>query len=334
LTEDQQLIEGSESALQPETALGNANLRNERREFFRAALGAAAATAAGAGALSIATSASAATIPDNDMGNFLLQLEYLAAQYYSFAVTGTGLPAAMLTGVGTAGAATGARQVTFTDPLVGQFASEIQQDLVAHVAFLRNTLGTTVTTEGATAQPAIDLGFAAGSGFSKAAVAAGIAAAGAFDPYASDENFLLGAYIFEDVIVTAFAGAAASISDKALLGKVLGLLSTHSHHTAVIRSLLYAKGVATPALRTNADKISDNLRDALDGGTDLDQGISPTGTGATIQSNVVPAGADGLIAGRSTGQVLNILYLNSAAVSSGGFYTAGLNGAVKTSSAN
>jgi hypothetical protein len=149
LTEDQQLIEGSESALQPETTL-----RNERREFFRAALGAAAATAAGAGALSIATSATAATIVDNDMGNFLLQLEYLAAQYYSFAVTGAGLPAAMLTGVGTAGAATGARQVTFTDPLVGQFASEIQQDLVAHVAFLRNTLGTTVTTEGATAQPA------------------------------------------------------------------------------------------------------------------------------------------------------------------------------------
>jgi hypothetical protein len=325
LTEDQQLIEGSESALQPETTL-----RNERREFFRAALGAAAATAAGAGALSIATSASAATIADNDMGNFLLQLDYLAAQYYSFAVTGAGLPAALLTGVGTAGAATGARQVTFTDPLVAQFASEIRQDLAAQVAFLRATLG----TDGATAQPAIDLGFAAGSGFSKAAVAAGIAAAGAFDPYASDENFLLGAYIFEDVIVTAFAGAAASISDKALLGKVLGLLSTHSHHTAVIRSLLYAKGVATPALRTNADKISDNLRDALDGGTDLDQGISPTGTGATIQSNVVPAGADGLIAGRSTGQVLNILYLNSAAVSSGGFFTAGLNGTVKVSSAN
>jgi hypothetical protein len=324
LTDDQQLIEGSESPLQPES-----NLRNERREFFRAALGAAAATAAGAGALSIATSASAATIVDNDMGNFLLQLEYLAAQYYSFAVTGAGLPAAMLTGVGTAGAATGARQVTFTDPLVAQYASEIQQDLAAHVSFLRATLG----TDGATAQPAIDLGTGTTSAFSKTAVAAGIAAAGAFDPYASDENFLLGAYIFEDVLVTAFAGAAASISDKAFLGKVLGLVSTHSHHTAVIRSLLYAKGVATPALRTNADKISD-VRDTLDGTAELDQGISPSTVSGNIVSNVVPAGADGLIAGRSTGQVLNILYLNSAAVSLGGFYTAGLNGTVKTSSAN
>ena len=329
MTEDQQLIEGSESALQPETTLQNAGLRNERREFFKAALGAAAATAAGAGALSIATSASAATIADNDMGNFLLQIEYLAAQYYSFAVTGTGLPAAQLTGTGTAGAATGARQVTFTDPLVAQFASEIQQDLVAHVAFLRATLG----TDGVTAQPAIDLGTGATSAFSKIAVAAGIAAAGAFDPYASDDNFLLGAYIFEDVIVTAFAGAAASISDKAFLGKVLGMLSAHSYHTSVIRSLLYAKGIATPALRTNADKISD-VRDTLDGSTELDQGISPTTVGGNLVANVVPAGADGLIAGRSTGQVLNVLYLNSAAVSLGGFYTAGLNGAVKSSSAN
>jgi hypothetical protein len=322
LTEDQQLIEGTESALQPESAL-----RNERREFFRAALGAAAATAAGAGALSIATSASAATIVDNDMGNFLLQLEYLTAQYYSFAVTGTGLPAAQLTGVGTAGAATGASQVTFTDPLVAQYAREASQDFAAHVAYWRSTLG----TDGATAQPAIDLGSGATGAFSRIAAAAQIVASGAsFNPYSGDENFLLGAFMIEDVIVTAYAGAAASISDKTLLGKLLGLLSTHAHHTAVIRSLLYAKGATVAALRTGADKISD-VRDGLDGSTNLDQGISPTTVSGNLVSNVVPASLDGLVLGRSTGQVLNILYLNSLPVSLGGFYTAGLNGTVKTS---
>jgi len=326
LTEDQQLIEGTESP--PESG---SVLRNERREFFRAALGAAAATAAGAGALSIATSASAATIADNDMGNFLLQLEYLAAQYYSFAVTGAGLPAAQLTGVGTAGAATGARQVTFTDPLLAQYASEISQELTAHVAFLRVTLG----TDGATAQPAIDLGTGATGAFSRLAAASGIVATGAsFDPYASENNFLLGAFMFEDVIVTAYAGASASITDKTFLGKVLGLLSAHAHHTAVIRSLLYARGVATPALRTQADAVS-NTRDALDSTlTDLDQGISPATVGTNVVSNIVPAGPDGLVLGRSTGQVLNVFYLNSASVSTGGFYTAGLNGAVKASAAN
>ncbi|MDB5707070.1 MAG: Dessication-associated protein [Sphingomonas bacterium] len=326
MTDDQQLIEGTESRLDPDSAL-----RNERREFFKAALGAAAVTAAGAGALSIATSASAATIADNDMGNFLLQLEYLAAQYYSFAVTGAGLAAAQLTGVGTAGAATGARQVTFTDPLVAQYAKEIAQDLAGHVSFLRTTLG----TDGATAQPAIDLGTTATGAFSRLAAAATIVATGAsFDPYASDENFLLGAFMFEDVIVTAYTGATSTISDKTLLGSLLGILSSHAHHTAVIRSLLYAKGVATPALRTYADKISD-VRDALDNSTvEDDQGISSTTVSGNILSNVVPAGPDGLAYGRTSGAVLNVLYLNSAAVSSGGFFTAGLNGTVKVSTAN
>ncbi|MES1972652.1 MAG: ferritin-like domain-containing protein [Pseudomonadota bacterium] len=325
-TDDQQLIEGTAS--RPEA---DSTLRSERREFFRAAFGAVAVTAAGAGALAIATSASAATIADNDMGNFLLQLEYLGAQYYSYAVTGAGLPAAQLTGVGTAGAATGARQVTFTDPLVAQYAKEIAQDLAGHVAYLRTTLG----TDGATAQPAIDLGVTATGAFSKLAAGATIVATGGtFDVYASDENFLLGAFMIEDVLVTAYNGASTTITDKTLLSALLGILSSHAHHAAVIRSLLYAKGVATPALRTNADKISD-VRDVLDGtGTDVDQGISPTTVSGNLVSNIVPAGADGLAYGRSSGQVLNVLYLNSAAVSAGGFFTAGLNGAVKTSTAN
>lgn len=321
MTEDQQLIEGSASPLQPENPL-----RNDRREFFRAALGAAAATAAGAGALSIATSASAATIADNDMGNFLLQIEYLVAQYYSFAVTGTGLPAAQLTGVGTAGAATGASQVTFTDPLLAQYAREAAQDFAAHVAFLRSTLG----TDGATAQPAIDLGSGATGAFSKIAQAAGVVAAGAsFNPYAGDDNFLLGAYIIEDVVVTGYAGACASLTDKTLLGQVLGLLASHSHHAAVIRSLLYAK----TALRPQVEAIS-GVRDALDGSGDVDQGVTPETVNNLILSNVVPAGRDGLLVGRSTGQVLNVFYLNSAAVTSGGFYTAGVNGAIKAGAAN
>ena len=133
MTDDQQLIEVPESAA---TAPGEP--RNERREFFRAALGAAAVTAAGASALAIATSASAAVIADNDMLRYLTQLDYLAAQFFSYATTGAGLNAALLTGqtTDTAGAATGARQVTFTDPVVAQYATEIAQDLTANIIWL------------------------------------------------------------------------------------------------------------------------------------------------------------------------------------------------------
>jgi hypothetical protein len=330
MTDDQQLIEpGAETR---NANVPNANVPNERREFFKAALGAAAVTAAGASALAIATSASAATIADNDIFRFLVQLDYLAGQYFSFATTGAGLSAALLTGqtTDTAGSATGARQVTFTDPVVAQYATEITQDLVANITYIRTQLG----ADGIVSQPAIDLGTSATSAFGKLATAAGIATAGAFDPYASDGNFLLGAFMIEDVIVTAYIGALTVISDKTLLAATTGILATHAHHAAVIRALLYAKGATTASLRTSADAIS-NVRDNLDGTTsDLDQGISPTTISGNVISNITPAAANGSILGRTVGHVLNEFYLNSAAVSLGGFYTAGLNGAVKVSTAN
>jgi len=328
MTDDQQLIESPESGGAPVT-----EARNERREFFRAALGAAAVTAAGASALAIATSASAAVIADNDMLRYLTQLDYLAGQFFSFAVNGTGLPAGLLTGqtADVAGAATGARQATFTDPVVAQYAAEIALDLKANITWLRNQLG----ADGIVAQPAIDLGTAPTGAFSKFAQAANIVAAGAsFDPYANDGNFLLAAFMIEDVIVTAYINAVPNITDKTILAGISGILATHSHHAAVIRALLYAKGVATPALRTNADAIS-GVRDNLDGVPDIDDhGISPVTINSLAVSRIAPVAANGTVIGRSSGTVLNILYLNSTSASSGGFFTAGLNGTLKTSAAH
>ena len=333
MTDDQQLIEAPDSGNMSDGAATTEG-RNERREFFRAALGAAAVTAAGASALAIATSASAATILDNDMLRYLVQLDYLAGQFFSFATTGAGLPAALLTGQATGetpGSATGARQVTFTDPVVEKYAAEISSDLTANVTWLRAQLG----AEGVVAQPAIDLGTAATGAFSKFAQAASIVGAGvSFDPYSSDENFLLAAFMFEDVLVTAYIDAVHNIVDKAILAGISGILATHSHHAAVIRALLYAKGVATPALRTKADAIS-AVRDSIDGVPDIDDhGISPVTISGNIVSNIVPVAPNGSIIGRTAGTVLNILYLSSTATNSGGFFTAGLNGAIKSSSAH
>ena len=134
-------------------------------------------------------------ISDGDILNFALNLEYLEAEFYSYAATGAGLPANMLTGTGTQGAVTGGRMVSFSDNLVRQYANEIAGDEKAHVAFLRSALGAA-----AVAQPALDISATANGSFSTAARAAGLIGPGeTFDPYASDENFLLGAFIFEDV---------------------------------------------------------------------------------------------------------------------------------------
>jgi hypothetical protein len=306
--------------------------RNERREFFKTALGATAIAAAGAAAIGWEASAGAQTVTDADVFNFALNLEYLEANFYSYAVFGTPISSDLVSGTGTLGAATGGAQVSFTDPVVAAYAREIAQDELNHVTFLRAVLGSS-----AVAQPAIDLSASATGAFSKAAVAAGVISSGqSFNPYSSDENFLLGAFIFEDVGVTAYKGAAPLISNAAYLGAAAGILAVEAYHAATIRATLYRKGVATPALRTNADKISD-ARNTLDGtATDFDQGISPAdataGTGTA--SNIVPADLSGLAYSRTTGQVLNIVYLNKNAVGMGGFFPAGVNGTIKTSAAN
>ena len=271
------------------------------------------------------TPASTDVLKDQDTFNFALNLEYLEAQFYAVAVTGAGLPAALLTGTGTPGGVTGGRQVAFTDPVVAQYAREIAADEVAHVAFLRSVLGTSVV-----AQPAINIDGGANGAFTMAARAAGVVTAtGMFDPYASDENFLLAAFIFEDVGVTAYKGAAPLIAQALLIDAAAGILATEAYHAGLIRTVLYAKGIATPSLRTNANLIS-AARDSLDGtASDLDQGI---GDGTT--SNLVPADANGITFSRTPGQVLNVVYLNRNAVVGGGFFPNGINGTIKTSAAS
>ncbi|TPG54734.1 ferritin-like domain-containing protein [Sphingomonas glacialis] len=322
--------------------------RHERRQFMRTA--ATASIAVGGLSLLAAcnddtTSAptptptptpttSASQQTDLDVLNFALNLEYLEAQFYVNAVYGQGLPAAALTGTGTQGAVTGGRQVTFTDPVVAQYAREIAADESAHVNFLRSALGSA-----AVAQPAINIDGGANGAFTLAARAAGIATnasgaidnvAGTFDPYANDINFLLGAFIFEDVGVSAYKGAAPLITNKTYLEAAAGILAAEAYHAGLVRTVLYAKGLATPSIVTAAGKISD-ARDSLDGASDDDQGIA--GPDAS-QSNIVPTDANGIAYSRTTGQVLNIVYLSKSALVGGGFFPNGINGNIRTSAAN
>jgi hypothetical protein len=306
-----------------------------RRDFFRT-MGIAAFTAGGlvaAGGFSALQAQSAPT--DVDVFNFALNLEYLEATYYSRAVFGTDLDAAQTTGTGATGAPllTGARQVTFTDASVAALAREIATNERLHVQFVRQQLGTN-----AIARPVLDLSVTPTSAFSNAARSAGLIGPGqSFDPYASDEAFLQAAFLFEDVGVTAYKGSSTLITSPVFLEAAAGILAVEGYHASIARTLLYAKGIQTPALGLiEATEAISNARDSLDGPDDRDQGVRPSGGTAPVGnvSNIVPADGNAIAFSRTAGQVLNIAYLNRAAVTAGGFFPNGVNGNIRTSANN
>jgi hypothetical protein len=270
------------------------------------------------------------TFAEVDVLNFALNLEYLEATFYSFAAFGTDLPSALTGGTGTPGSVTGGRRVSFADATVAAYAREIAGDEVAHVAFLRNALGAS-----AVARPAINIDGSDTGAFTAAARGAGVVGSTAtFDPYASDDNFLLAAFLFEDVGVTAYRGAITSIRAKAVIEAAAGIHAAEAYHAGLIRSVLYRRGVDTAAIYTSTTNIS-NARDQLDGaGSDTDQPIVGTDTA----SNVAPTDTNGLVFLRSPAQVFNILYLSPATdpakptpyVTQGGFFPAGVNGTLNS----
>jgi len=291
----------------------------DRRNFLRG-MGLLSAGTVGAGLIgaSVAAPAEAATNPsEGSVLNFALNLEYLEAEFYCFAAYGHGLSEAMATGTGTMGGVTGGHRVPFKSKSMRYYAEEIANDEIAHVKFLRSALGAS-----AVSRPAIDLQ----SSFTGAAVAAGVIKQGeSFDPFSSEAFFLLGAFLFEDVGVTAYKGAAPLITTPAYLEAAAGILAVEAYHSGIVRTLLYENGLSEP---TNL--ISD-ARDALDGaGADKDQGIT-TG-GSANRANLVPTDQNSIAFSRSPQEVLNIVYLTpGTGVSKGGFYPAGLNGEITTS---
>ena len=292
---------------------------DDRRRFLRTAsatglglVGAGLLTSMEATGASASTKSDSAAISDSAILNFALNLEYLEAQFYSHAVYGYGLPSSLTGGKGRRGPVEGGHEVPFKSSSIRQFATEIARDEYDHVAFLRKALG-----GAAVARPEINISTA----FTAAATAAGLIKKGqTFNVYANEDNFLLGAFIFEDVGVTAYKGAAPLISNKTYLGAAAGILAVEAYHAANIRTVLYDRGLASAA-----NAIS-KARNSLDGPSNDDQGITLHG-----KANIVPTDGNGLAFGRTPGQVLNIVYLTPKVANKGGFYPDGVNGQLHTS---
>ena len=337
---------------------------SNRRSFLRRA-GLASMVGAVAPALApllTPTRAKAAPTPsaalDVDILNFALNLEYLEAEYYLYATTGMGISdnkGNTASGDGkTAGGSVVIKdspKVPFSNSIVADYANEIAQDEFNHVKFLQSALGAAHV-----AAPNIDLlnSFIA-VGQMAAALNPAANFPASFDPFADDVGFLLGAFIFEDVGVTAYHGAAPLIYDvAAYIPAAAGILSVEAFHASEVRTILFQLGSAQLTAMTQAspvqppvDPVTGNttgiqilqavqaisdLRDMVDNTShDKDQGITSDGTPNGV-ANIVPTDANSLAFSRTTNQVLRIVYgMGTAALGHpkpGTFLPSGMTGAI------
>ncbi|RUW55652.1 ferritin-like domain-containing protein [Mesorhizobium sp. M1A.F.Ca.ET.072.01.1.1] len=278
-----------------------------RRRALQIGLGATLASAAGIAATSSA--AAQDNIKDEDIFRFALNLEYMEAEYYLRGTTGKGIEDS---DIGSKpGDVVGGKKVAFDTPALGEFMREVAENELAHVRFYRKTLASNAVD-----RPAIDFD----AGFAAVAKAAGLG--DDFDAFGNQMNFVLGGMLFEDVGVTAYAGAATVLKNKEFLAAAAGILAVEAYHMGMARSSLYRMG--EKAWKA-ANAVSD-ARDKIDGNEDKDQGIQVDG-----KANVVPSTPDAIAFTRTPQEVLRIVYLtDQSGVSKGGFYPNGMNGTLKS----
>jgi hypothetical protein len=291
------------------------------------------------------------TYTDADILNYALNLEYLEAQFYLYAATGSGLQTADImpgssstyqtVGTVTVGSAAAVPGLTSAQQ---EILNEIAFEEQAHVRFLRSALGAN-----AIPMPDIDLSF-----FGPLAVAAGITTAatgtGSFNPFSSFDYFLVGAFIFEDVGVTAYSGAAPLISAAGVASGYLtaaaGILAVEAYHAGYIRTSLTGRAIAAGSASAYPYLAAANQVEALRATLTVGDSAPPSTTGSVETTLVLPTGlttpsaivaasaTDAVGFSRTVNQVHHIVY-GSATVGakSGGFFPSGTNSIFATTTA-
>ena len=250
--------------------------------------------------------------PETSWMNFALAIQYVGAQFYTLAASGTGLSSGLQGGVGVQGGAKGGRQVAFVDPYLAQYAGEFAGDQTATLEEMRAQLGSA-----AAAQPVIDLSKEA---FGAIGQAAGLGSG--FDPFAGDNDFLIGSLVLEHAVAATYrtmltTGAAGAA--EAILTKAMG---DSLYRNGLVRALLATKAETDPALQgaltaTFAAIARLEASPAAQDPQAIDQ----------ASSGVVDGDGHPIALTRSANEVLRLLYLNTAGTS-GGLLPAGVNGVV------
>jgi len=149
-----------------------------------------------------------------DVFNFALNLEYLEAEAYSYALNGTGIDSSLTTGFGVTGGTTGGRQVTFSDDLLRGFTADILNDELNHIKVLRQSIQSLGGQP--VAKPPLNLN-ALGLGFG------------------NQLEFIALTRAFTDTGTSAYAGSARLITEPDLQQASAQILAAEGYHAGNIR---------------------------------------------------------------------------------------------------
>lgn len=269
---------------------------SDRRGMLKK-LGIAASALTGAVATQSNLIADPATPTPVDVVQFALNLEYLEAEFYSVATTGQTLQqrGVDLSGIGTPGPTTTSYgRVNFANNLV--LTPTTAQNIALDEFNHVQVVRQALLANGYTpiAKPAINL---------DAMIPMGVG-------LANEAGFLLFDRISADIGTTAYAGGSTILNGSPFLPTAARILAVEAQHSANAR-------LSLARLAINSQ--------ALDGAD-----IVPPPTGTNLFSTNA---SNGLVAVRTPGEVLYLVYGNQAGVTRGGFFPQGVNGNLVTSTA-
>jgi len=142
-----------------------------------------------------------------------------------------------------------------------------------------------------------------------------------FDPFADETSFFLGAFLFEDVGVSAYTGAVRWVADRDLLSNLAGIQAAEGYHGGLIRSVVYQMGAQA---QQAANAIS-RARLSL-----TPQVITENGLTNGYMVNIASDDANGIAFQRTPEQVLNVVFLTTSKTADhGGFFPHGVGGVVQ-----
>ncbi|XP_015691717.2 desiccation-related protein PCC13-62-like [Oryza brachyantha] len=270
----------------------------------------------------------AALLPQSDVDllEFPLNLEYLEAEFFCWSALGYGLDGIDANLAGGGPAPIGGQTAALT-PFVRDIATQFCYQEVGHLrAIKQNVRGFP--------RPLLDIS-AANFGKIVAQAMNTTTLDPPFNPYENSLNFLLASYIIPYVGLTGYVGANPKLLTPQARKLVAGLLGVESAQDAVIRALLYERGLSRVAsygvgVAELTAHISE-LRNALGRKGIKDEGlVVAPGQGPEGQTvgNIIAGDRFSLAYDRTPEEILGVVYGSGDPAKAGGFFPQGADGRI------